>query len=426
MLYRYILLCVCAEASIRAPHGHYRIAAVAMFSKLSSSRPFFLFAGPNVIETREHALRMAHAIKAVAEDLDLTYVFKASFDKANRTSRSSYRGPGLEAGLRVLDDIKKLVGVPIVTDVHEPSQAAPVAEVADILQIPAFLCRQTDLIVAAAQTQAVLHVKKGQWCDSSVVAAAADKARAAGNAQFIACERGTQFGYTDLVVDPRNLHWMRSAGGLVSADVTHSLQQPGLRIGEGGERSAGGLRELIPTVARAACAAGVDGLFMEVHDDPTNSLCDAPTQWPLRNLRQLLEECKDVALASRWRQTYELDLTPMTADEFVRFVEDGGRHLGSGNGVGGSVQGGGRRSAATRSTSSSPSTLSSKRRLEELGGGVRAERVPGSADDAPLFQTVATLGGQRLERRVAGCRSVEDAEQHVAASLLESVFGDDY
>ena len=211
----------------------------------------FLFAGPNVIETREHA-RMLR-IKAVAEDLDLTYVFKASFDKANRTSRSSYRGPGLEAGLRVLDDIKKLVGVPIVTDVHEPSQAAPVAEVADILQIPAFLCRQTDLIVAAAQTQAVLHVKKGQWCDSSVVAAAADKARAAGNAQFIACERGTQFGYADLVVDPRNLHWMRSAGGLVSADVAHSLQQPGLRIGgaaNAGRRPA----QLIPTVARAACA----------------------------------------------------------------------------------------------------------------------------------------------------------------------------
>ena len=250
---------------------------------------------------------MAEAIAKVADDLRLEFVFKVSFDKANRTSRTSYRGPGLEDGLRTLQAVKAQVGVPIVTDIHEPLQAAPVAEVADVLQIPAFLCRQTDLIAAAAETGRPLHVKKGQWCDASVMRAAAEKARASGNSSFIACERGTMFGYNDLVVDVRNLHWMREAGALVTADVTHSLQQPGLQVGATGERSAGGLRELIPTVARAACAAGVDGLFMEVHDDPTNALCDAPTQWPLGRLSRLLEELRDIAEASRWREPLDLE-----------------------------------------------------------------------------------------------------------------------
>ena len=250
------------------------IAQDEMYARLQSSRPFFLFAGPNVIESRDHTLFMAHAIKEIASRLSIAVVFKASFDKANRTCHDSYRGPGLDAGLKVLDDVKRQLEMPIVTDIHEPWQAAPVAEVAEVLQIPAFLCRQTDLIVAAARTQRVLHVKKGQWVDSSAMAAATEKALAAGNSQFIACERGTQFGYGDLVVDPRNLHWLRSAGGLVSADITHSLQQPGGRIGENGMRAAGGLRELIPTVARAACAAGVDGLFMEVRCAARSSCLD--------------------------------------------------------------------------------------------------------------------------------------------------------
>jgi 2-dehydro-3-deoxyphosphooctonate aldolase (KDO 8-P synthase) len=282
-----------------------------MWRSLASSRPFFLFAGPNVIESREHCLRMADAIRSTASRLGIEYVFKASFDKANRTSLGSYRGPGLTDGLRVLEDVKTQVGVPIVTDIHEPSQAAAVAEVADVLQIPAFLCRQTDLIEAAAHTGRVLHVKKGQWCDASVMEAAADKARAAGNSHIIVCERGTQFGYGDLVFDPRNLAWMRRAGGLVTADVTHSLQQPGGRVGDHGERSAGGLRELIPTVARTAAAAGIDGIFMEVHDDPLASRCDAPTQWPLRHLARLLEECHDIAQASRWREPFDLNLEPL-------------------------------------------------------------------------------------------------------------------
>ena len=272
-----------------------------MYKRLGAARPFFLFAGPNVIESRDHCLRMATAIAAVAERLQLEYVFKASFDKANRTSLGSYRGPGLEEGLRTLEAVKTQVGVPIITDIHEPGQAALVAEVADVLQIPAFLCRQTDLVAAAAASGRVLHIKKGQWCDASVMRAAADKARAAGNSEVIVCERGTQFGYGDLLFDPRNLVWLRRAGGLVTADVTHSLQQPGGLTSSAGERSAGGLRELIPTVARTAVACGVDGIFMEVHDEPEKSLCDAPTQWPLDHLEGLLQECRDIAQASRWR-----------------------------------------------------------------------------------------------------------------------------
>ena len=400
-----------------------------MFAKLRSSRPFFLLAGPNVIESREHALRMAHAINTIASSLNLTYVFKASFDKANRTSRVSYRGPGLEAGLRVLEDVKKLVGVPIITDIHEPSQAAAVAEVADILQIPAFLCRQTDLIVAAAETQAVLHVKKGQWCDASVMDAAADKARAAGNRQFIACERGTQFGYGDLVVDPRNLHWMRSEDGLVTADVTHSLQQPGGRIGDGGERSAGGLRQLIPTVARAACAVGVDGLFMEVHDDPARSLCDAPTQWPLRHLRPLLEECVAIANCSRWREdplsSERLSLEPMTAREWEELVADGGASLSA------AAPSRSQPAAATAAMADHGTTgttdNAARVRLEELGGRVEVEVVDGHGPDGhPVFSAVATLGEQRVAMRVAGGSTMAQAEHKAAGALLDSIFSDDY
>jgi 2-dehydro-3-deoxyphosphooctonate aldolase (KDO 8-P synthase) len=241
-------------------------------------------------------------LQEVASRLDIPFIFKASFDKANRTSASSFRGPGLVAGLEILAAVKAQVGVPVVTDIHEPAQAASVAEVADVLQIPAFLCRQTDLIDAAARTKRILHIKKGQWCDSSVMSAAAEKAAAAGNPHVISCERGTNLGYSDLVVDVRNLIWMRRPSGLVTADVTHSLQLPGGRIDALGARSAGGLRELIPTVARAAVAVGVDGLFMEVHDDPASSPCDAPTQWPLRHLPRLLGELSEIAGATRGRK----------------------------------------------------------------------------------------------------------------------------
>ena len=276
-----------------------------LYARMTAARPFFVMAGPNVIESRDHCLRMAEAISAIATRLRLPYVFKASFDKANRTSLSSFRGPGLEEGLRVLEDVKSLVGVPVITDVHDAAHCAAVGEVADVLQIPAFLCRQTDLVVAAARTGRVLHIKKGQWCDSSVMEAAAHKAHDAGNRFVAVCERGTQFGYSDLVVDPRNLSWMRKSGGLVTADVTHSLQQPGGQADASGARSAGGLRHLIPTVARACVAAGVDGLFLEVHDEPDASPCDAPTQWPLARLESLLAELADIAAASRWREHAE-------------------------------------------------------------------------------------------------------------------------
>ena len=198
-----------------------------------------------------------------------------------------------------------------MTDIHEAGQAEVVAEVADVLQIPAFLCRQTDVIDAAARTGRILHIKKGQWCDASVVIAAAKKATEAGNNQVISCERGTNLGYSDLVVDMRNLVWMRRPSGLVTADVTHALQQPGVSVDAFGSRSAGGLRELIPTVARAAVAVGVDGLFMEVHDDPLSSPCDAPTQWPLRHLPRLLTELRDIAAVTRGRESWA-DLDTLT------------------------------------------------------------------------------------------------------------------
>ena len=284
------------------------------WTALRAARPFFLMAGPNVIESREHCVKMARAIKAIANGLDIPFVFKASFDKANRSSKESFRGPGLEAGLEVLQAVKDEVGVPVVTDIHEAAQAAPVARVADVLQIPAFLCRQTDLLTAAARTGRVVHIKKGQWCDAAVMLAAADKVRSAGNEQVLVCERGTAFGYDDLIVDPRNLVRLRSAG-LVTADVTHALQQPGRRVDAGGAISAGGLRQLIPAVARTAVAVGVDGVFLEVHNDPDASPCDAPTQWPLRHLHALLQELVQIAHASRGREAAaELDLRPLPLD----------------------------------------------------------------------------------------------------------------
>jgi 2-dehydro-3-deoxyphosphooctonate aldolase (KDO 8-P synthase) len=284
----------------------------ALWSRLRTAKPFFLFAGPNVIESQQHCVGMARAIKRVCDDLRVPCVFKASFDKANRSSRDSFRGPGLEAGLRALQAVRDEVGLPVVTDIHEPAQAAAAAQVADVLQIPAFLCRQTDLLTAAAHTGRIVHIKKGQWCDASVMLAAADKVRHAGNERIVVCERGTAFGYDDLVVDPRNLVRLRAAGGLVTADVTHALQQPGRRVDAGGAISAGGLRDLIPAVARTAVAVGVDGLFLEVHNDPQASPCDAPTQWPLRHLRPLLEELVQIAEASRGREPHrELDLRPV-------------------------------------------------------------------------------------------------------------------
>ncbi|KAK9808891.1 hypothetical protein WJX72_005891 [[Myrmecia] bisecta] len=284
------------------------------FKELKASQPFFLMAGPNVIQSEEHCLKMCRQLKSVTDSLGIKLVFKSSFDKANRTSAASFRGPGLEEGLRVLQKVKDTYGVPIITDIHEPSQATAVAAVADIIQIPAFLCRQTDLITAAAKTGRVIQIKKGQFCAPSVMRNSADKVRAAGNPNVLVCERGTMFGYSDLIVDPRNLVWMRDAGCPVTADVTHSLQQPAGQQFQDGAVASGGLRELIPTIARTAVAVGVDGIFMEVHDDPNSSPVDGPTQWPLRQLRPLLEELLAMARVTKGRQDFQIDLTPVGED----------------------------------------------------------------------------------------------------------------
>lgn len=284
------------------------------FMELKSSEPFFVIAGPNVIESSEHCLKMARQIKSVTDALGLKLIFKSSFDKANRTSAASFRGPGLEEGLKVLELVKQTYNIPIVTDVHETSQCEAVAEVADIIQIPAFLCRQTDLLVAAAKTGKVINIKKGQFCASSVMRNSADKVRLAGNPNVMVCERGTMFGYKDLIVDPRNLEWMREAGAPVVADITHSLQQPAGQKLEGGGVASGGLRELIPCIARSCVAVGVDGIFMEVHDNPKQAPCDGPTQWPLRHLKSLLEELIDIARVTKGKEKMLIDLTPVDED----------------------------------------------------------------------------------------------------------------
>ncbi len=252
--------------------------------------PFFLLAGPCVIESPEHCLAMAEAIARVARRLGMPYVFKASFDKANRMSVRSFRGPGLREGLAVLAEVKRRVGVPVLTDIHEAWQAEPVAEVADVLQVPAFLCRQTDLIVAAARTGRVVNLKKGQFMAPEDMLHAVEKVRSTGNDQVMVTERGTTFGYHDLVVDFRSLVILRRAGVVTVYDATHSLQRPG----GAGDRS-GGLRDMVAPLARAAVAVGVDGLFMEVHDRPEQALSDAATQFPLDQLEALLGDLVRIA-----------------------------------------------------------------------------------------------------------------------------------
>ena len=287
------------------------------YKSLKGASPFFLMAGPNVIQSEEHIFRMCRSLKRITEEVGVPLVFKSSFDKANRTSAKSFRGPGIDEGLKILQAAKTTFDVPIVTDIHEMRQAEPVGQVADIIQIPAFLCRQTDLLVSAAKTGKVINVKKGQFCAASVMRNSCDKIRGAGNDNVMVCERGTMFGYSDLVVDPRNLVWMRDAGCPVVADVTHALQQPaGRAIDSSGAVASGGLREMIPAVARTCVAVGVDGLFMEVHDDPDSSPVDGPTQWPLRNFEQLLKELKAIAEVTKGREDFEIDLRACGEDEF--------------------------------------------------------------------------------------------------------------
>jgi 2-dehydro-3-deoxyphosphooctonate aldolase (KDO 8-P synthase) len=264
----------------------------------ANDRPIAVLAGPCQMESRAHALEMASALKEIATRLGLGLVFKASFDKANRTSLSGRRGLGLDKALPVFAEIRETLGLPVVTDVHEAGQCAPVAEVVDILQIPAFLCRQTDLLVAAARTGKVVKVKKGQflapWDMKNVVA----KVVGSGNANVLLTERGASFGYNTLVVDMRGLAIMAETGAPVIFDATHSVQQPG---GQG--TSSGGDRRFVPVLARAAVAVGVAGLFIETHEDPDNAPSDGPNMVPLSEFEGLMRDLMEIDAVVKARQS---------------------------------------------------------------------------------------------------------------------------
>jgi 2-dehydro-3-deoxyphosphooctonate aldolase (KDO 8-P synthase) len=262
--------------------------------RFGGDAPLFLIAGPCVIESEAHATAMAEKLGAIAAELGIPYIFKASYDKANRSSVSSFRGPQLEEGLRILAAIKERTGLPILSDVHEVSQVGPAAEVCDILQIPAFLCRQTDLLAAAGRTGRVVNVKKGQFVSPWEMSNAAEKIASTGNEKIILTERGTSFGYQNLVVDMRSFPIMRKFGYPVVFDVTHSVQLPG-----GAGKSSGGQPEFIESLARAGTAAGVDGLFLEVHDNPAQALSDGANALPLGQLRPLLQKILRLAALTR-------------------------------------------------------------------------------------------------------------------------------
>ncbi len=252
---------------------------------VGEGQPLLLLAGPCVLESEEIAWQVAGEMQRICRDLGITYVFKASFDKANRTSLDSFRGPGIEKGLRLLGRIRQEIGVPVVSDVHDVSQIEMAAEVLDVIQIPAFLCRQTDLLVAAAHTGKVVNIKKGQFVSPWDMKYAVDKVKGAGNNRILLTERGSSFGYNNLVVDMRSFPAMRSLDCPVVFDATHSVQLPG---GAGG--SSGGQREFITPLARAAMAEGIDVLFMEVHPDPDVAMCDGPNSWPLDRAEWLLKQ----------------------------------------------------------------------------------------------------------------------------------------
>jgi len=265
--------------------------------RLGAGNPLFLIAGPCVIETESHARAMAEKIAKVAADAGLPYIFKASFDKANRSSLKGFRGPGLKEGLRILGKIKSDLKLPILTDIHEASQAAPVADVCDVLQVPAFLARQTDLLIAAGKTGRVINVKKPQFLSPWEMGNVAEKVASTGNEKIILTERGSTFGYQNLVVDVRSFPIMQRTGYPVVFDVTHSVQLPG---GQG--HSSGGQPQFIEPLARAGVAAGVDGIFLETHDNPAKALSDGPNALPLSQLLALLMKLKGLSnVVRRWR-----------------------------------------------------------------------------------------------------------------------------
>jgi 2-dehydro-3-deoxyphosphooctonate aldolase (KDO 8-P synthase) len=252
-------------------------------------RPMFLIAGPDTLESEQLCLDVAGMLKEHTARLGMPYIFKGSFDKANRSSGASYRGPGMEEGLRILAAVKKQTGVPVVTDVHEDTPLREVAAVVDVIQTPAFLCRQTNFIRNVARQGRPMNIKKGQFLSPWEMGNVVEKARSAGNQQILVCERGFSFGYNNLVVDMRGLAAMRATGCPVVFDATHSVQLPG---GQG--TSSGGQREFIPVLARAAVAAGVSGVFMETHPKPDEALCDGPNSWPLALMPELLETLRDL------------------------------------------------------------------------------------------------------------------------------------
>jgi 2-dehydro-3-deoxyphosphooctonate aldolase (KDO 8-P synthase) len=256
---------------------------------VGEGRPFFLIAGPCVIESEQLAMDTAGRLKEITAELGIPFIYKSSFDKANRSSYDSYRGPGMEQGLAILDKVKKDIGVPVLTDVHEDTPLEEVAAVVDVLQTPAFLCRQTNFIQRVAGQGKPVNIKKGQFLAPWDMLQVVEKARAAGNDQIMVCERGASFGYNYLVSDMRALVVMRDTGCPVVFDATHSVQMPGGL----GSRS-GGQREFIPTLARAAMAVGIDGLFMETHPDPEAALSDGPNSWPLGDMPGLLETLRDI------------------------------------------------------------------------------------------------------------------------------------
>ncbi|HLZ99144.1 MAG TPA: 3-deoxy-8-phosphooctulonate synthase [Steroidobacteraceae bacterium] len=255
-------------------------------------RPFFLIAGPCVVESEELVIEVAGRLRDMTTVLGIPFIFKASFDKANRSSKASFRGPGIDAGLKALGRVRKEIGVPVLTDVHEDTPFGEVASVVDVLQTPAFLCRQTNFIVNVASQNKPVNIKKGQFLSPWEMQNVVDKARSTGNLQIMVCERGFSFGYNNLVSDMRSLAVMRATGCPVVFDATHSVQLPG-----GAGASSGGQREFVPVLARAAVAAGVAGIFMETHPDPAKALSDGPNAWPLDRMAPLLSTLAELDLA---------------------------------------------------------------------------------------------------------------------------------
>ena len=262
--------------------------------EVGADQPFFLIAGPCVIESEQLALDTAGTLQEICQRLGIPFIYKSSFDKANRSSGQSFRGLGVDEGLRILSEVKKQIGVPVLTDVHEDTDMQAVAEVVDVLQTPAFLCRQTNFITRVAATGKAVNIKKGQFLSPWEMANVVDKARATGNTQIMVCERGASFGYNNLVSDMRSLAVLRETGCPVVFDATHSVQLPG---GQGS--SSGGQREFVPVLARAAVAVGVAGVFMETHPDPDKALSDGPNAWPLGQLEPLLVTLKALDIVSK-------------------------------------------------------------------------------------------------------------------------------